>query len=316
MSSQIYVFICVLISIIIQLSLAQVPCSLEDDPIQLAECAQLDVQAIIQAAKGNLKLFCNLAERYMECFKTKTRNCIGGSIAEGGFTELQNLAQWCCVNPGSPEPDECPLNRNPKCFSGDDFVSMANGEKKLLRELRPGDRVLVMNSQKQVEEDEVIMILDSQPSRPALFYSIETETGHRVSLTGNHFIAVNHNNHFVPANQIKTHDMVFIHSQGKLQSVSVRNVSEEYKVGYFTPMTSQGTLIVNDMAASCYASVVSHSLAHQVLAPLRWWYRFAKLFAVEQPFEYTPAGGIHWLPQAMLQITEKYLPSVLVKDSL
>ncbi|CAF4283925.1 unnamed protein product, partial [Rotaria magnacalcarata] len=68
----------------------------------------------------------------------------------------------------------------------------------------------------------------------------ETETGHRVSLTGNHFIAVNHNNHFVPANQIKTHDMVFIHSQGKLQSVSVRNVSEQYKVGYFTPMTSQG----------------------------------------------------------------------------
>ncbi|CAF5179793.1 unnamed protein product, partial [Rotaria magnacalcarata] len=205
MSSQRYVFICVLISIIIQLSSGQVPCSLEEDPIQLAECAQLDVQAIIQAAKGNLKLFCNLAERYMECFKTKTRNCIGGSIAEGGFTELQNLAQWCCVNPGSPEPDECPLSRNPKCFSGDDFVSMANGEKKLLRELRPGDRVLVMNSQKQVEEDEVIMILDSQPNRPALFYSIETETGHRVSLTGNHFIAVNHNNHFVPANQIKTH---------------------------------------------------------------------------------------------------------------
>ncbi|CAF5161869.1 unnamed protein product, partial [Rotaria magnacalcarata] len=39
-------------------------------------------------------------------------------------------------------------------------------KKKLLRELRPGDRVLVMNSQKQVEEDEVIMILDSQPNRP------------------------------------------------------------------------------------------------------------------------------------------------------
>jgi len=57
---------------------------------------------------------------------------------------------------------------NPKCFSGDDFVSMANGEKKLLRELRPGDRVLVMNSQKQIEEDEIIMMLDSQPNRPGL----------------------------------------------------------------------------------------------------------------------------------------------------
>jgi len=58
---------------------------------------------------------------------------------------------------------------NPKCFSGDDFVSMANGEKKLLSELQPGDRVLVMNSQKQIEQDEVIMMLDSQPKRPGFF---------------------------------------------------------------------------------------------------------------------------------------------------
>lgn len=49
---------------------------------------------------------------------------------------------------------------------------MANGEKKLLRELRPGDRVLVMNSQKQIEEDEVIMMLDSQPTRPGILIGI------------------------------------------------------------------------------------------------------------------------------------------------
>lgn len=69
-----------LISLVIAVAWTQVPCPVEEDPVQLAECAQLDVQAIIQAAKGNLKLFCNLAERYMECFKTKTRNCIGGWV--------------------------------------------------------------------------------------------------------------------------------------------------------------------------------------------------------------------------------------------
>lgn len=58
-----------------------------------------------------------------------------------------------------------------KCFSGDDFVSMANGEKKPLRELRPGDRVLVMNPEKQIEEDEIILMLDSQPKRPG-FYQV------------------------------------------------------------------------------------------------------------------------------------------------
>lgn len=150
----------------------------------------------------------------------------------------------------------------------------------------------------------------------ALFYSIETETGHRLSLTGNHFIAIDHPDRFLPANQIKSRDIVFINHQGQLQPVTVRNVTEEYKVGYFTPMTGQGTLIVNGMAASCYSSVVSHDLAHYVLAPLRWWYRLAKLISVKEPFEYSSEGGIHWIPQAMLQITEKYLPNVLTTKSI
>lgn len=70
------------------------------------------------------------------------------------------------------------------------------------------------------------------------------------------------------------------------------------------------------MAASCYSSVVSHDLAHVILAPLRWWYHTAKFFAVKQPFQYAPDNGIHWIPQAMLQLTEKYLPNVLAADSL
>jgi len=78
--NQRFVLICALIVLISQPSFEQAPCPVEEDPVQLAECAQLDVQAIIQAARGNLKLFCNLAERYMECFKTKTRNCIGGWV--------------------------------------------------------------------------------------------------------------------------------------------------------------------------------------------------------------------------------------------
>lgn len=144
-----------------------------------------------------------------------------------------------------------------------------------------------------------------------MFYSIETETGHRISLTGNHFLAVNHDNQYLPANQIKSHDLVYINNQGRLETVRVRNVSEEFKLGYFTPMTNEGTLIVNDLAASCYSTVISHQLAHYTLAPLRWWYRMAKYFAVEQPFAYEPNGGIHWIPKAMFDITGKFLPSVL-----
>lgn len=80
----------------------------------------------------------------------------------------------------------------------------------------------------------------------ALFYSIETESGHRLRLTGQHFIAVNHPDQYLPANQIKSGNTVYIHSQGQLQSVMVRNISEEYRVGYFTPMTGQGKHLQKD----------------------------------------------------------------------
>ena len=43
---------------------------------------------------------------------------------------------------------------------------MASGETKPLRDLRPGDRVLAMNSGRDIVEDEVILMLDSQPKRP------------------------------------------------------------------------------------------------------------------------------------------------------
>ena len=45
---------------------------------------------------------------------------------------------------------------------------MANGQSKLLRDLQLGDRVLVMNSELEIIEDEVILMLDSQPNRPGL----------------------------------------------------------------------------------------------------------------------------------------------------
>ena len=85
----------------------------------------------------------------------------------------------------------------------------------------------------------------------ALFYSIETEFGHRLSLTGSHFIAVHDHQQpgepsYVPAHQIKRNDIVLINDHGQIRSVAVRNVTEEFRVGYFTPMTSQGDIIFID----------------------------------------------------------------------
>lgn len=54
-------------------------CPVEDDPTNLARCVQVDVTAIVYAARGkdDITSLCALADRYMECFKTYSRGCVG-----------------------------------------------------------------------------------------------------------------------------------------------------------------------------------------------------------------------------------------------
>ena len=68
-----------LIAQLLLIKLVWSACPVEDDPTNLARCIQVDVSAIVSAAKGSndVSSFCALADRYMECIKTYTRGCIG-----------------------------------------------------------------------------------------------------------------------------------------------------------------------------------------------------------------------------------------------
>lgn len=54
-------------------------CPIEEDPSNIARCIQVDITAIVYAIRGgdDLTSLCQLADRYMECFKTYTRGCVG-----------------------------------------------------------------------------------------------------------------------------------------------------------------------------------------------------------------------------------------------
>jgi hypothetical protein len=56
---------------------------LKEDITNIARCIQVDVTAIIYAVRGqeDLTSFCQLADRYMECFKTYTRGCVGFHVS-------------------------------------------------------------------------------------------------------------------------------------------------------------------------------------------------------------------------------------------
>jgi hypothetical protein len=68
-------------------------CPVEEDPSDLARCIQIDVTAIIYAARGkdDLSALCAMADRYMECIKTYTRGCIGFYVIKRPFPCLKNF---------------------------------------------------------------------------------------------------------------------------------------------------------------------------------------------------------------------------------
>jgi hypothetical protein len=87
--------------------------------------------------------------------------------------------------------------------------------------------------------------------------------------------------------------------------------------GYAAPLTEEGTILVNDMLASCYAVIDSHLIAHTAMAPARWWYTLneglthfiddSSLNELQSTYE----NGTHWYPQLLYSFSSQYLGKVL-----
>ena len=102
-------------------------------------------------------------------------------------------------------------------------------------------------------------------------------------------------------------EIYVMNPDGKLIIDKVSNVSDVLKQGYLAPLTDEGTLLVNEVAASCYGTISSHRLAHAVLAPMRWWY---SLFGMGVEHQAT-LEGVHWFPQMLFEMTARMIPSMI-----
>ncbi len=142
----------------------------------------------------------------------------------------------------------------------------------------------------------------------ALFYTFTTETGHRISLTSEHLIYIG-NQTYIQARHInsKEHQLFIVGKNGQLQSSHIRSIDIQLKHGYATPITQDGTLLVNNVSSSCYASVYHHHLGHMAMAPLRWIHRAKQIFGLINKNE-TNENGIHWYPRALNNFVHMFIP--------
>ncbi|CAF1332361.1 unnamed protein product [Didymodactylos carnosus] len=179
------------------------------------------------------------------------------------------------------------------CFHGDEPVLLVNGEYRKVKNLLSGDRVYSLNEQNRIVEDEIIMMLHLDPNLTTEFCTIETVMNESLSVTCDHYMIVHgQKERYIRADRVKHNDMLYVHTtQNSVKLVAVKSVRRDFKIGYYTPKTFQGTLIVNGIATSCYVEIVKsiqQETIHFVLAPLRWYYRVLKQLSIQQPFKWQP----------------------------
>lgn len=209
------------------------------------------------------------------------------------------------------------------CFTGDSTVQIATGETRLLSELRIGDQVLSMDNNGQLKFSEVYMFLDRDEKQKREFIRLETEDGQTITATPSHLIYTwqtndaHHTNtvttdtaNFRFAELIRVGDFVLVNVNGTLEPRRVTNIKNELHRGVYAPLTYDGTIVVNSIAASCYALVEKHSMAHWSFMPMRSVRRIEEMLGItNNDIDTQIPQGIHWYASTLNTLKDTILPS-------
>ncbi|KAG8239001.1 hypothetical protein J437_LFUL005058 [Ladona fulva] len=216
------------------------------------------------------------------------------------------------------------------CFPAAASVQISSGAQIPISQLRVGDRVLALdtNTGKPVYS-EVLLFLDRDPERHRAFLRIRTASGRQLALTPSHLVLVADSTGMtrgVFASRVRPGDRLLVEDP-KALSESPRLLPDEVvavdgsslEEGVYAPLTAAGTVMVDGVAASCYAAVNSQSLAHWSFAPLRIAANArsaaSRLWSLAwhvEPRTYsnsTVTSGVHWYAKFLYGVAIRVLPS-------
>ena len=170
----------------------------------------------------------------------------------------------------------------PTCFPGNATVVLRGGERVRMDELKIGDYVLSIHptTHKPVYS-KVYLWAHRDPHITATFIHITHPHGH-LHISANHLILTGDNNTPVPAHQLTVGDTIHFLSQQNnhnmmekkknknkkkeeredshsLISVHVLHIHTCTQVGYYTPFTNNGLIVVDNIATSVYCHFSTHS---------------------------------------------------------
>lgn len=211
------------------------------------------------------------------------------------------------------------------CFTGTSTVQLENGGRVPMSDLRIGDSVLSMRSDGVLEYSEVINFMDRDDFGYGLFYTFSTMSGKEITLTAKHLLYVIKQNTTFDVNRIEAvfadrvteGQYLLLRDKDSVIATIITKVTVKTRRGIYAPLTKHGTIIVDDIVASCYAYIENIYIAHTVFAPMRVFYDISNYFSIfswSRPFyevESTNSTnlptGMHWYSKVLYNIGTKLL---------
>ena len=209
-------------------------------------------------------------------------------------------------------------------------VYIEGGITRQLSEISVGDRVLTINSEGKVSYDDVMMFLHRDFHKNQAFMILRTESGKQITLTPNHLIKMAEDAH-TPINRLTSVYAGNVKANQYLYTVSAHNTVHPDRVvavsavrmsGVVAPLTKSGTIVIDDVIASCYAVIKSEDIAHAAFAPVRFWYSISDWLrpaANQQPaHNWTlPDSSVHyhWYADLLYEMAAYVVPDTWLVHS-
>ena len=161
-----------------------------------------------------------------------------------------------------------------ECFPSDATVEVLDVGKVQLSSLKIGQQVRTIDDQNQLTYSPIIAFLHRDQNEEGSYIRVRTKNA-LIELSPRHLIH-RRNSGFVWAEKLSKGDEILVLSSkhaNKTEWEAVTDVKDIEKQGLMAPLTEQGTIIVNNVHASCYALVRSHTIGHMALTPYRLYRR-------------------------------------------
>lgn len=215
------------------------------------------------------------------------------------------------------------------CFTAETTVQTSEGVSKKLSDLKIGEQILSVDLNTfELKFSELLLFLHFNPDETRQFVHVTLKSGKTLTVTPTHLVLTGSltKNRIVFAGDLKPSDtMLTSDSKNKLREDVIIEIKQVMRKGVYAPLTEAGTVVVNDVLASCYAVVESQSLAHWAYSPLRLIHNFKESLSrlwslVNRPFSgwneapksiSAPSIGVHWYGRMLYSLVDFFYPKIL-----